>query len=316
MIFGGSNQLSPVFKSQIKVIGLSHVVSASGYNVSLILNSGWFICRRFCPPRIVALGVLLLLLSYLWVAGPTASLSRAALMGALSVWAPAYSHCQYRARWGLVLVAGIMIMVSPALLRNISFQLSVAASAGILFILPLFERHGGWLTQLAGDDLISADSASALSVVQVENWRRKIWAELRQSWLICVAAQLMTAPLILFHFGEFSWLSLVANPLLLWLTPLITVSGLGLLVLEVITQVCFPVFFLAHATARITQLTSSMFVEGVQFLGQFTGGLSQGISVTRLQVGLWYCALFWFWWILSRRQRLAKLKQPTFFHTI
>jgi len=83
-----------------------------------------------------------------------------------------------------------MLFFSPLLLIDVGFQLSVAATLGILFIKPLLPKH-----------MVLEDFSTT------------------------IAAQLATIPILLTSFGQYAMLSILVNLLILWTIPVIMVLG-------------------------------------------------------------------------------------------
>ena len=139
-----------------------------------------------------AITVLVLLL-FVLLTGFSASVIRAAFMGGLSLTAALL----YRRAQGLqvLLLSGfIMVMIDPFLVPfDISFQLSFMATLGLLLFMPLFENlQGMWL---------------------------KVPAFVKEGLLVTVSAQLLTIPVILYHFGRMSLISFFSNVVLLPFIP-------------------------------------------------------------------------------------------------
>jgi|GEM_PF-832830 len=282
MIFGGSSQLPSDIKHKIKLIGLAHVVSASGYNVSLMMSITWTVFGRFWPRKTAGLGVGVCLFLYIIVAGATASLVRATIMGLLSLLAVNYCHRQYRAGWGLLISVVLMLLLNPSFITEISFQLSVAASAGIIFFASIFTTNVGIFSSLSSEQVVLGDHRKQGGLKQ------GIVQELKDSWWLCISAQLLTLPLILFHFGECSLLSFIANPLLLWLTPLITVSGLCLLVSAEAASVFLPFEATSMVLGIVTGALSTGFLAGVSLLSQGERGFIEGLSLSSTNLMAWF----------------------------
>jgi competence protein ComEC len=102
-----------------------------------------------------------------------------------------------------------MMLVNPNVLWDIGFQLSVGATLGlVLYAQPIEER----LVDLA---------KQKMSDVQAE----KIVGPICEFFLFSLAAQVMTLPIIAYHFRNVSWISLLANPLILPPQSLVMILG-------------------------------------------------------------------------------------------
>jgi competence protein ComEC len=114
----------------------------------------------------------------------------------------------------LTFTAGVMAVISPTVLWDVSFQLSFAATLGIMLYAEPFTD---WFIKTAGH-FISQDKAI------------KIASPVSEYFLITLAAQLTTLPLMIYYFKRISLTSLIANPLILPAQPaLMVLAGLAVI---------------------------------------------------------------------------------------
>ncbi|MEK7064308.1 MAG: ComEC/Rec2 family competence protein [Patescibacteria group bacterium] len=195
MLWGGSEGLSRQTKEAYRRVGLLHIVAASGYNVTLV--TGWILsaCLIWLSRR-WALGVTMLgVVIYMAIAGWQPSIIRAGIMAILAMTGLILGR-ERDAKWLLMLTGAAMLAWNPKLISDIGFQLSFAATFGILTFLN---------TSPGVRSVLLADLKTTL------------------------AAQAMTTPLILHHFGNLSVISPLVNAAVLWTVPLImqiTAAGL------------------------------------------------------------------------------------------
>jgi len=221
--------------------GTIHIIVISGFNLTLV--AGLFIragtqlwARR--PALLVACGSIVL---YTLFVGATPPVVRAALMVAVSLLAYGVGR-PYAAGRALAATAIIMTALNPGLLWSASFQLSFAATVGLIVLAPLLEgRFGdrliGWLPPEA--------QASGSSL-------------LRELLVASLAAQLTTLPIILYHFRRLSLVALVANALILPVQPYLmtlggVAAGLGLLWLPLGRVVAWVPWLFAAYTVRMVE---------------------------------------------------------------
>ncbi|HAU66669.1 MAG: ComEC/Rec2-related protein [Candidatus Uhrbacteria bacterium GW2011_GWF2_39_13] len=192
LVFGGSSALSPDLKQDFTQTGLSHVLAASGFNISLFsVTFLSFILSTGIGRRRGLVLTLVLLCVYVVLAGASAAVVRAGIMGSLIVVERWVSRKAYLLNLFL-LTASVMLFVNPLLFFDVGFQLSfVATVAVIVFAKPLSE-HLEFLPELFG---------------------------LRESFAASLAAIFLTLPLILWHFGQMSLVAPFANILVLPLVP-------------------------------------------------------------------------------------------------
>jgi len=103
-----------------------------------------------------------------------------------------------------------MTAANPLLLWSVSFQLSFAATLGLLAALPAIYRR------LAGHRSAPPDGADATAPA---------WAAVVSALGATVVAQLATLPVLWYHFGEVSLVSLPANALVLPLQGVVMPLG-------------------------------------------------------------------------------------------
>lgn len=201
--------------------GLSHIVAISGWNIAQVaaVIVGML---RWLPRRPRSLIVIASICLYTLLAGASASVVRAAVMGAVALLARE-SGRRGGAPTALALAVWLLLMLDPGIATDIGFQLSSAATAGLLaWGTPLQER------------------------LAARAWRRvPVW--LVETIAVSTAAQASTLPLVLFHFGRLSLVSplanLVAAPLI---APVMLLSLVGL-ICGLVAALGIPVLLLAPA---------------------------------------------------------------------
>lgn len=264
MVLGNISGMSKELKHYLKIIGMLHVVSASGYNISLLISLIKPVIQPFFSKKIQTVLYTLFIWLYSLVAGLGPSIIRACIMSSLSLIVPHFLHRQYKSSLGLIFAFVTMILVNPNYISSLSFQLSVAATSGIIWLHKLFFVDS---TRLA-DQVIGVISLDR--TVDKYPFFSRIVSLFRESFTITFVVLITTFPLVAHNFGEFSLMSLVANTLLLWLTPLITISGLLLGVISMGLSF-FPLVFGAvmPLLSLFVWLLGELFLSGVRFLGKF-----------------------------------------------
>lgn len=193
---------------EFNLTGASHIIVISGSNVSivagiLLLLGRKVVGKRYAPPLAIA-GIVV----YTLLVGADAAVSRAAVMGVIwviSIWA---------GRPGLALnslaASGLALtLFNPLMLWDVGFQLSFMATLGLIVLVPPLERAiFGWLRRRLRTGHVGL-----------------VMALLSELLIITLAAQLMTGPLIVYHFGRLSLVSLLTNLLILPVQPPIMILG-------------------------------------------------------------------------------------------
>ncbi|MBI2613467.1 MAG: ComEC/Rec2 family competence protein [Candidatus Levybacteria bacterium] len=198
IIFGIKEQMPKDFSDNLKTSGVFHVIAASGMNVTLV---GGFI-STFCAfflKRQIAIGLSILgIIFYAVLAGLEASIIRASIMGIL-VFSAQIIGRQTLAVNGLFLAGFIMLFIDPTLISDIGFQLSFAATLGLILIPKI---------RAIGEIRVIGDSINTT-----------------------IAAQIATLPILLANFGTHSIYSVLVNGLVLWTVQiLMVIGGIGALI--------------------------------------------------------------------------------------
>jgi len=190
LLIGQRSTLPLDITAALTAVGLVHIVAVSGYNLTIIVRG---IGRLRLGSKFQRLILsLALIVSFTLITGFSASIVRAALVSALSLWAWYYG----RRIKPLVLIsfaAAATALWNPFYVwGDLSWYLSFLAFFGVLVIGPavtqrLFRKTPGMLTQVLIETL---------------------------------AAELMTLPLILMTFGQLSLVALAANIFIVPLVPL------------------------------------------------------------------------------------------------
>jgi competence protein ComEC len=233
IVLGVKTQMPENFWQDLRKTGTLHLVVASGQNVVMVSGfliniSVWFLKRRWAL-LLAVLGIII----YVLMVGAEAPAVRAGLMAVMIFIGQLFGRETNPGKF-LLLTAMLMLLVDPLILFDIGFQLSFAATAGLIWIHPLLSAK-----------------LSALAKIPL----------MGEGLLVTVAAQLATLPVLLVNFGQFSWLSPLVNALVLPLIPLLMVFGF------IIAFLSFFSSFLAQLISWLTWPFLSWFVKVVEFFG-------------------------------------------------
>lgn len=204
-VLGEDDEIDAATVEDFRRAGLSHLLAVSGQNVALLaLLAMPLLAALGMPLRTRLIWVIAAIAVYVPLAGGGPSIVRAGVMGALTLLATLAGRRASRL-YGLAIAALVMLAIDPAVAADVGWQLSFAAVLGILaFARPL-----------------RAAIASRLG-------SRGLPGALADGTAVTVAATLATAPLIAFHFGALSTVTLLAN--LLALPAVAPAMWLGMLV--------------------------------------------------------------------------------------
>ncbi len=142
LLLGDGGDVPPAVKRSLRRLGLGHLLAVSGLHVGMV--AGVVLLLATPLPRsarwLAGLGAVGL---YLLLVGPRPSLLRASAMACLAVVA-LLAERPPSARNALAVVAAALVLARPSALGEPGFQLSVGATAGLLWLSPgLAARWGG-----------------------------------------------------------------------------------------------------------------------------------------------------------------------------
>lgn len=201
LTLGSAAEFSDEFKEKMRLTGTSHLVALSGYNISIIVRyiggafALWWVTRKFKLPLSV-----LFVIGFVIMTGAEPSVVRAAIMAMILLLADHIGRIAYIPNV-ITAAALAMVLINPKILAfDIGFQLSFMALIGIIYLEP-------WLRKR----FRAKDESGFLG------WRSHFWTT--------TSAQLAVLPILIYHFGFISPVSILTNVLLLEFIPV--TMGLG-----------------------------------------------------------------------------------------
>ena len=217
VLLGKRDSLPDELAEEFRGAGAAHLLAISGLHVGVLLavvagSAAWLLGRQR-PTYLIVAGAAVWL--YALVAGAPPSALRAAAMGSVYLAALGFGRPS-SVLPALALAAALMTAVSPGLVRQISFQLSFAAVAGIALVLALWGGRLNWgVSPAAGWGKAVMGWAAALAVVSI-------------------AATLATWPLVAATFGEVALLGVPASLLTVPVMAPLIVTAAGAAALGVV----------------------------------------------------------------------------------
>jgi len=194
IVLGDARGIPARVDDAFRVTNTTHVIAISGSNVALLLGVTLAFLsravgrRRAVPPALAALGL------YTALVGADAAVVRAAVMGGVMLLGH-YLGRPSQAAVALMAAAWAMTAYRPGYLQDLGFQLSFAATVGLLlFSAPLSGAAERLAARCLGGRRARAVTSLAADAV-----------------LVTLAAQLTTWPVIARQVGQVSVTGLVAN---------------------------------------------------------------------------------------------------------
>lgn len=197
MLFGGYAGLNPELVTEFQTTGIVHILSVSGSHMSLLAVATAWLCAFLKFPRklTLALGIFIIG-TYALLSGWLPHVIRSACMGILVFFATAYELEAIGARL-LTLTALAMLINQPLLIFDISFQLSFASTAGLLYLSPILRSK-----MFRWSQFFSAPIAMTLG------------------------AQIASLPIIIWYFNQVSLSSVLANIFVMPILEVVIIGGL------------------------------------------------------------------------------------------
>lgn len=240
-VLGQKQALPPDFEEALRVVGLTHVVVASGYNLTILVRIARRIFARISRYLAAVAGGAMTLI-FIGITGLSPSMTRAGLVAGISllVW---YYGRNIHPMVLLLVVAALTVFAKPAYIwGDVGWLLSFASFIGVMLLAPLLQAYffdvsepPGTIRQIIGETL---------------------------------SAQLMTTPIIIVLFGTVSNVALVANLLILPFVPLamllVFVSGLMALWLPwaavfIAVPTSWLLQYMTHTVALLAELSWASF---------------------------------------------------------
>lgn len=229
VLVGVRRDIPSDLKQAFRRTGTSHLTALSGYNVTVIANMFGFMTRSL----LISIGGIIL---FVLATGASPSVVRAAIMGALVLLARREGR-EFNMKTALLAAVALMLFFDPELLRgDIGFQLSVLATAGLLYIAPYFDSLLRFMPARFG---------------------------VREAASATLAAQIATFPLILYYFGAVSLLAPLANILVVVTVPAVMAAGLvaglaGIALPPLSAIFAFPAYLILSYQIGIIQFFASL----------------------------------------------------------
>ncbi len=185
ILFGINLKVNQGFYQQMRTVGLLHLVVLSGMNIVLMSAIITDLTSRFSKQISTMITILTIILFIIFVQ-PQAPIVRAGIMSIATFAGIIYGKRIY-VYYSFILSAFFIWMFWPDWIRSISFQLTYAATLGIL---------------LFGKTNTKEDKTGFKSKVF-----QTVWSEIKPSF----AAQLFTAPIIFIYFRQISLIAPLSN---------------------------------------------------------------------------------------------------------
>jgi competence protein ComEC len=223
MLIGTKEEFSPEFATALKLTGTNHIIAVSGFNVTIVVASILKLAGKL-PRRLVIIGAMVMLIIFAMLVGlDNIPALRAVIMGEIVCIGSLLGRKSSVLNL-LVITAIILVVNNPLIINSLSFQLSFAATLGLVLLADDFaNKFPDWV-----NENIKTEAATTL------------------------AATLATFPVTFRNFGQLTWWSLIVNVLLAGLIVPIMLLGF----IFVLSELFFPYAaqFFFYLTWSVLQL--------------------------------------------------------------
>ncbi len=233
---GQKSALPEDLSESLQIAGLTHIVVASGYNLTILVRMARRLFVRVSK-YLAALSSGIMITLFMAITGLSPSMTRAGLVSGLSLLSWYYGH-RFHPFVLLPFAAAITVAIQPSYVwGDLGWQLSFSAFAGVMIVAPLLQRYffgekePGVLRQILGET---------------------------------ISAHAVTVPLIATSFGVLSNVAVVANLLVVPLVPLAMlltfISGLWAifeipLAWLIATPTHWLLSYMTHAATYLSELS-------------------------------------------------------------
>ncbi len=275
---GDRSRLTQELREAYAGAGGMHLLAVSGLHVGLI----WWVLQHLFSvlvrmtrselSRVVP--TLVLLWYYAYLTGMTSSVTRSVTMFTLFTVARLIHHRTHPVQT-IMVAAFLMTVVMPGRLREVGFQLSYSAVLGIVTLYPLFRR---------------------LPAGRIRN-RFLRW--IRDATAVSLAAQVATAPLVIFYFRQYPAYALLTNLIAI---PLMG----GLIALFVLSVPFFILGWFPMVWNRLLMTFASGLNHLMERVAQIPGAVLPVTGADRVMLLCWMAILLMGILSLNGRLRLYR----------
>ncbi len=208
ILLGLDAELPAEVREAFNRTGTAHIIAISGANIIIVIKVLLNLLTPAAGIRRARLLTMFGVAGYALFVGADPTVIRAAIMGCLVMFA-AQTGRKAHGLTSLAFAVWAMSAWNPGLLWDAGFQLSVAATAGLVLF----------------GDVFTGGLESLLTRLLPQQKAQKVASWLSEPVAISLAAQIATTPLAMLYFGQLSLVSLLANALIVPAQPWVMVLG-------------------------------------------------------------------------------------------
>ena len=230
-LLGMKNGLDDELLEVLRIIGLTHIVVASGTHLGILVGGAKKIFGKLSRFAGTFFSIIFIVI-FGGIIGWTASITRAAIVtiAALSAW---YVGRRFEAWRIIILSMAATLVINPMFATNVGWLLSFASYIGILLVAPkikaLFygEKEKKYIDVMSGNVLGISEEERIIAADEGLGRKKKVVekpakvGKIAEIVIVTISAQLLCVPITLYYFGQISLISVVANVLILPTIPVV-----------------------------------------------------------------------------------------------
>ncbi|MDD5492046.1 MAG: ComEC/Rec2 family competence protein, partial [bacterium] len=259
IMLGEKTEISREIKDMFADTGVMHILAVSGLNVGMVAVIFFFVLTVLfrLKKKQASLVLIFILVIFAQVTGSQASVNRAVVMAIVGLAAVILERDRDMLN-SLCLAAMILLLYDPGSLFNVGFQLSFAATLGIILLTPKLMDLLKPLGKIVGGSLA-----------------------------VTLGAQAAVTPLIMFYFHKFSLISPLTNLAVVPLVGVITGVGFAAYFLRLLFA---P---LGNLVIQLNHYLLLLLLSIVRFFDRFPYAFIYVVTPGIAVLALYYGALWW-----------------------
>lgn len=272
LFVGYTKELAPGLRNVFAATGAAHILAVSGLHLTILFG---LLCFLFSPldrylfmVPVIRIFIFIILWFFAFITGLSPSIVRACVMTSFFCLGVVTGRKSFTMN-ALAASALFMLIYNPLYLFDVGFQLSYGAVIAIVSINPY--------------------------LVRLKEFKSKILNYFWELSCVSVAAQVGTAPVSLFYFGQFPVIFLLTN---IYAIPL---SGLLLILLPLSVLLRIVYDFPGYVFIPVKVLLES-FISGIEMLNNIPYSVVTGLGSDIWQVILFYLGLYLLFLLIKKRQ--------------
>lgn len=273
LVLGYQDELSQEIRESYSISGVSHVLSLSGLHIGFLYVLLDLLLRFANYNRKTLIAKQLFIILFLWffafITGLLSPVIRSVIMFSIIALSKVRSNPPSTLNT-LAAAAVMMLIYNPFYLYDVSFQLSFTAVAGIVLLQPLIYNK-----------------------IKVNN---KIGDYIWSLMSVSIAAQLITAPIVLYYFSRFATHFLLSNILVIPITSVI-------MYLAVITLFIGFLPIVQQFLADVLLLSIKLLNGTVSFIEHLPYASINQLCINQIDILLLYLILFFSTLYLFKHRR-------------